>query len=45
VELAVLIREMPEGTASVQLGVPGMPVFPLPGWASVTAAPATEAGR
>jgi NADH-quinone oxidoreductase subunit G len=35
-EVAVLIREMPDGTASIQLGLPGMPVLPLPGWATVT---------
>jgi NADH-quinone oxidoreductase subunit G len=37
-ELAVLIREMPEGIASIQPGVTGVPVVPLPGWATVTGA-------
>jgi NADH-quinone oxidoreductase subunit G len=43
VELPVLVREMPEGTASVPIGVPGMPVLSLPGRASVTAAPVPAA--
>ena len=44
-ELVVLIREMTEGTASVQLGVPGTPVLPLPAWATVTASVVAGAGR
>jgi NADH-quinone oxidoreductase subunit G len=36
-DLAVLVREMPDGIASVAAGVPGMPVLPLPGWATITA--------
>ncbi len=43
IELSVLIHEMPEGTASVPLGVPGMPVSALPGRANVAAAPVTAA--
>jgi NADH-quinone oxidoreductase subunit G len=39
-ELAVLIREMPDGVATVQPGVTGVPIIPLPGWATVTAAAA-----
>ena len=44
-ELVVLIREMTDGTASVQLGAPGTPVLPLPGWATVTASVRTGAAR
>jgi NADH-quinone oxidoreductase subunit G len=45
-EMAVLIREMPEGTASIAPGVPGTPVLPLPAWAGVTlASVAAEAER
>jgi hypothetical protein len=38
IELEVLLREMPEGIASVPAGVPGMPVLSLPGWRTVTGA-------
>jgi NADH-quinone oxidoreductase subunit G len=44
-ELVVLIREMPGGTASVQLGAPGTPALPLPAWAPVTASVRTGAAR
>jgi NADH-quinone oxidoreductase subunit G len=34
--LAVHVREMPDGMASIPAGAPGMPVIPLPGWVTVT---------
>jgi NADH-quinone oxidoreductase subunit G len=37
-ELPVLVRDMPDGIASVPAGAPGMPVLPLAGWATITAA-------
>jgi len=37
VDLLVVVKEMPEGIASVAPGSPGMPALPLPGWAAVTA--------
>jgi len=37
-ELAVVVTHMPEGIASVALGMPGMPVLPVPGRAIVTGA-------
>jgi NADH-quinone oxidoreductase subunit G len=36
--LAVVVRQMPEGVASVQVGRPDMPVLPVPGRATVTGA-------
>jgi NADH-quinone oxidoreductase subunit G len=35
-EVTVLIRRMPDGTASVPRGIAGVPVLPLPAWAAVT---------
>jgi NADH-quinone oxidoreductase subunit G len=37
-ELAVIVRQMPEGIGSVQVGRPGTPVLPVPGRATVTGA-------
>ena len=37
-ELTVVVRQMPEGIASVQVGRPDVPVIPVPGRAIVTGA-------
>jgi NADH-quinone oxidoreductase subunit G len=39
--LAVLVREIPEGIATVALGLPGMPMVSLPCQASLSAVPVT----
>jgi NADH-quinone oxidoreductase subunit G len=37
-ELAIVVRQMPDGVASIQVGMPGMPVLPVPGRAVITGA-------